>query len=492
MAKTNTRSNKTKRSTKAPSKARAGTGGRKGVGVSWKRFAPGILLIAVVGGFLVYRSFAATALLAIPGQNAETILECTRTGGSLIKETGGSKRNANVCQLGAGDSYEPVIFGGRNLKSTNQAQYLDISQRVTTTGHIKVCYFMKKSSSANATVTFGNFAPGSTARTGTNVTITNVDYSASNSICDPVPQRAGSSRPFVKVVSGEVRIGSVTIEQTASPSTPGSGRDSFGVNMLYPTLSGGKVWSSKWNNGVSRSFSSVTKDPQDNWFTGRGNGSYSTSGNGILNISGANPRMYVQDPALQDQWRNVEITMYFNRISDGGTAYAGMVAVARTSHINETVNQCDSRGTGARFRNDGRIDFEKETAHPNSVPVQNKAVNGWNNSTYNKWIGYKLVIYDLPNGQVKLENYIDTTDGVNGGTWEKVNEMIDNGSNFGVGGVPCVYGMNPALPLTAAPTRSGSESGKPNISVYFRSDNVNTNGLQYKKGSIREIQAPAN
>lgn len=490
MAKTNTRSNKSKKSSKSPSKARAGTGGRKGTGVSWKRFAPGILLIALVGGFLIYRSFAATALLAIPGQSTESRAECTRANGTIVRETSGSKRNASVCQLGANNSYEPVVFGGSNLKSTNQTQYLDISQRATSTGYMEACYHIKKTSSANATVLVGSFAPGSSARTGTNVTISNTDYNSNSPICDPIPQRAGSTRPFIRVVSGDIRLASIALSPVPAPGNPGSGRDSFGVNMLYPTLSGGKIWNSKWNNGVSRSFSSVTKDPQDNWFTGRGNGSYSTSGNGILNISGANPRMYVQDPALQSQWRNVEITMYFNRVSDAGTAYAGMTAVARTSHINETSNKCDSRGTGARFRYDGRIDFEKETSHPNSVPVQNKSVNGWNSSTYNKWIGYKLVIYDLPNGQVKLENYIDTTDGLNGGTWVKVNELIDNGSNFGVGGVPCVYGMNPAMPLTAASSRPGSESGKPNISVYFRSDNVNTNGLQYKKGSIREIQAP--
>jgi hypothetical protein len=124
----------------------------------------------------------------------------------------------------------------------------------------------------------------------------------------------------------------------------------------------------------------------------------------VLRITGDYPRMYVYQPARKRQWGDVEITAYFKRVRDRGVPYAGMVAVARSHHL-QTRNACDTRGYGARMRYDGTTDFEKETSHPANEATSSKRL--WKRGMpYRKWIGYKFVVFDKKAG-VKLELWAD-------------------------------------------------------------------------------------
>ena len=261
--------------------------------------------------------------------------------------------------------------------------------------------------------------------------------------------------------------------------------DTFGTTKLYADLPGGMKWEANWV--TPRTFTGT--DPKDPWFNcDHGDASYRVA-DGQLFISGAVPRMYVHDPAKQRQWTDVEVTVYFKRVNDAGTPWGGLVCCTRANHGtigSENTNKCDTRSINGRFRYDGDVDIEKETNHPASdAPWQYRKTVWSGGLARNIWIGFKMLTYDLSNGNVKIEIYRDMTDGKDGGTWEKITELEDDGTKLGV--TACKSGIDPKMKLTKSGTRSGSESGKPNITVYFRSDDVATDGLIYKKASVREI-----
>ncbi|HEX7034019.1 MAG TPA: discoidin domain-containing protein [Nitrososphaera sp.] len=286
--------------------------------------------------------------------------------------------------------------------------------------------------------------------------------------------------------------------QSLSTTSPADGsNDRFGIKMIYPTAKGGMVWESKWDNGIARTFGNTKNDPYDPLFKtsknggGLGDGSYKTQGDGILKISGKYPRMYVFDG--KSDWTNVEITVYGMRVSDSNIAWAGIQAYARTNHGaigDEDENNCDTRGYSAQLTYPGKFLFEKETSHHSGngyAQVGQKTL--WSGGMpKNAWIGYKFIVRDVDNGQhVKLEAYMDTTGGKDGGNWVKVAEFTDTGSNFGTKNASCKSGVRAGLPLTSSDDREGSETGRPNAAVYFRSDGVGQDGLLYKWASIREI-----
>jgi len=256
------------------------------------------------------------------------------------------------------------------------------------------------------------------------------------------------------------------------------GLDSFGVALLYPSAPRGTSWTSKWSEGGPRVLG-YQADPQDPWFDcAHGDARYSIDGEGVLTAAGETPRMYVHDPEGKRLFTNVEITVYGMRAGETKpVGWAGLMTYAKTDHRNDS-DACATRGYGARLTYDGRADFEKETSHGKSKGYARAAsVKPWprqGGMPSGTWIGYKFIARDSDKGKkVRLELWMDLTDGKDGGDWKLVTQFLDEGK-WGSDADACSPGKDPAQVLTG-----------PFPVVYIRTDSVSD--MRYKRFSVREI-----
>ena len=251
--------------------------------------------------------------------------------------------------------------------------------------------------------------------------------------------------------------------------------DRYGISEIYPTIENGREFFSHWDDGNPRILKILERDHVDSELILRGNNPKLTiDGKGIATLEGenpnliSNPRIYIYDEQKQEKWNNIEITFYQKRIKEQTElSYSGINAGARSEHQDVTEENIISGETYyGRFTNDGRIHFVKEIKHGEYVNSPEEKFF-WNSPDgeipINAWIGYKFVIRTMEStGSVKLELYMDITDGIKGGTWKKVSEFIDDG-NWG----------------------GGKIFSEPATSVFLRNDGLGI--AQYKNFSIREI-----
>jgi hypothetical protein len=287
-----------------------------------------------------------------------------------------------------------------------------------------------------------------------------------------------------------------------------AGVDVFGILQMVPSLPGAREWNSAhWSNGVARriQYSGDAFDPTgwtDNHSTG-GNDSLFVDGKGHLLLSGNGPRFHINSTGLYagvpptpkvpvQSFLNLEATGYFRRLTTGGPAYAGMEIQARTGplgHGSPGGDDCDATGLASRFRVDGKWDWEKELKHPDSKVYSTKAGSSaplFASGAFplNRWIGMKFIVVNMPNGRdVKLETYIDSTSDVsetgpmNGGNWERVGSVIDDGTNF------------PGGDISGCPDLvSDMAISQGNGTLLFRTDKESG---QWKMVSVREIEPSA-
>ncbi len=263
--------------------------------------------------------------------------------------------------------------------------------------------------------------------------------------------------------------------------------DTFGITRLYPPDIGGQHWDSRSWLASERTLLSIETDPKDPYLQVRGSSNtLFIRGDGIAESSGDVVRYYISDPEERKEWKNFEFTMYSMRVSERSPpSYAGFAVQGRTGagHTeNEGTNaegypiQCDGSGYSGAIRYNGSVDFKKEIHFPTYTKENPIATLYPDGMPKNQWIGMKYVVYNVNGGQdVKMELWIDTTDGRAGGDWKKVMQYVDRGDWAISSDEPaalCGYSADEKL-LEGGPA------------IIVRNDSV---GKQlYKNVSIREI-----
>jgi F5/8 type C domain len=295
---------------------------------------------------------------------------------------------------------------------------------------------------------------------------------------------------YASITEANIRTQTMVTTPPAPPSDGGgstgdntAGGD--GVKMIYPTVAGGETW-----------FFNPT-NPNDGQFDRNGAQISKNSDGTSYNLKPGTTRMlaFTKSSGLPSDevrsslptydysrlaqtgyfykpsdWKNMEITIYVKVLSTSGGGDEISLVSRSVRHSTNVQEGCG----GSAYHNNidftnGKFKFKKEMWHVNyDIKPYSGITIG---STMNKWVGFKGVVYNLPDGSVKLESYVDKN---NDNKWEKATEMVDKG-NWGDDMTHCKAKSGGAAVTWASPM------------VIFKSNGVT---YDFKKFSVREIVPP--
>jgi hypothetical protein len=284
----------------------------------------------------------------------------------------------------------------------------------------------------------------------------------------------------------------VTTRNTSPPTTPtgggstgdDSGSAGDGVKAIYPTLAGGETWFFNPTNPNDGQFdkngAEISKNSDGSWHlkpgTTRMLAFTKSSGLPSDEVRSSLPTYdysrlaqtgYFYKPT---DWKNIEITVYVKVLSASGGGDEISLVSRSVRHSSNVQEGCggSSYHNNIDFTN-GKFKFKKEMWHVNYdiKPYSGISVG----STINKWIGFKGIVYNLPDGSVKLESYIDKD---NNNNWQKATEFVDKG-NWGDDMSHCNARTDGAAITWGSPM------------IIFKSNGVT---YDFKKFSARQIVPP--
>lgn len=240
------------------------------------------------------------------------------------------------------------------------------------------------------------------------------------------------------------------------------GPDKFGIEEIYPVVSNGPIWYINSENPQSdknfyfRSLKDINLDKEGVQGEFEMNAETGTEKHGV--------RIHVDSP--KGKWKNVEMSGYF-KLLDGQDEFTMIARHGPSYHGN---GGCDAYGYYGMLSAQGDAYFKKKTYHhgggyTDRTAVAEKVVN----KLQDRWIGIKFMVYDVGDGHVKLELWVDDGDETN--NWKKVTEYIDDGN------------WDTAESHCGRPNNYIIDSG---TRATFR---VDDSKFEFKKLSVKEIEA---
>lgn len=269
--------------------------------------------------------------------------------------------------------------------------------------------------------------------------------------------------------------------------------DKFGIKEIYRSKPGGEEWYINMenpnhdprtdpqttlarNNNIDgdNSWKIQNTEVRYNVFTSSG---YKPQLITTLNQTELAKKGYMQSP---NDWKNVEITGYFKinsftNSTTNGAAHIELVARGAKNTNDETLinglpAKCESTTYHSNTYETGRVKFEKDLEHIQGYTTGDKEkLHAIKKPLLGRWIGIKAVFYNLPDGSVKLEQFIDEN---SNNDWHRVLSYIDDG-HWG-GGYPECGGSDNQIITWGGPI------------AIFRWDNIDN--MDVKDFSIREIK----
>jgi N,N-dimethylformamidase beta subunit-like protein len=250
--------------------------------------------------------------------------------------------------------------------------------------------------------------------------------------------------------------------------------DKFGIKKIYQTEQNGREWYLNMKNPYEdKDFILgdilLEKQPDGSWKVGSSNRQDPFNGKYHIILG-------VNTPPHKKEWKNVEITGYAKAVSTSDAQNVLQWYARGANHTSKAP--CEGTSLKGRILINGSVGWKKEIWHDGGYTDQNASFQA-TDSILNRWIGWKVVIYNINNDTaVKMESYLDDK---NNNKWQKVTDFIDNGRWYSSSSDAIFSTGNCGKPKDYIVTNAGPV-------VAFRSDGIVWN---FKNLSVREIQPPS-